>query len=403
MRVLQLCYKLPFPPNDGGAFSLYNFAKSLLKTEEIDLYVLAMKQKKNKDSAFLIPDSFKIQTNFKYVEIDNRIKPIKAIMSCFKKTSYFIDRFYSKEFEITLIETIKKNPFDIIQLEHTYLGVYLETIKKYFNGIVILRAQNVEYLLWEGYLESRKLFFPIRLYMKIMTRRLENMEFHLINQIDGLICLSEEDRLQFMRMNPNVENAVIPVGFDEEQIHQYFPTEESLCIYHLGSMDWRPNIQGVEWFLNDVLPLLREMNQEVKVYLAGKNMSSRFTKISKHNVIIDGEIKNAIEYLSDKPILIVPLLTGGGIRVKIIEALALGKVIISTSIGAEGILRLKHGENILIADTPEHFAKSINECLNSPELRQKLRQNGQKLYETQYKLTIIGKETKLFYEKILCK
>jgi len=400
MNVLQVCFKLPYPPNDGGAYSLYNSALSLLKTEQVNLTVLAMKQLKNKDDAAKIPTSFIDQTDFSFVEINNNINPFKAFLTIFQSTSYLANRFYSKSFENALLELIHQHSFDIIQLEHSYLAVYLEAIRKNFSGKIVLRAQNVEHKIWESYLAQRKGVTPSNLYLRLMTKRLKTLETNALKKIDGLICLSKDDEAAFQILHPNLPKTVIPIGFDAEKLTHYFPKENSTKIYHLGSMDWLPNIQGIDWFLEQVLPKLQFLTKDFSLHLAGKNMSEKLKTLRLENVVVDGEVPDSLTYQADKSILIVPLLSGGGIRVKIIEALALGKVIVSTSKGADGIL-FTHNENILIADTPEDFAQALLFCLESPELRKKLSKNAKILFEKQYQLSPVGAQTVGFYEKLI--
>ncbi len=399
MKILQVCYKLPFPPNDGGAYSLYNSALGLLRTDKVKLKVLALKQRKNRDDEALIPTHFREQTQLEFVEIDNRLKPFKAIQSLFQSSSYFADRFYSTEFEKKLIEVIQNQSFDIIQLEHSYLAVYLPSLKKHFSGKIILRAQNVEFKLWENYILSSKLIFPIKFYLKVMTKRLAKLEANLLNEIDGLICLSEEDKNSFLEMNNRITCKVIPIGFDEERLPSTYCVPNTPSIYHLGSMDWRPNLQGIDWFLKSVLPELRKSKQKITIHLAGKNMPNHLKNLSEPEIVVDGEIPDSIDYQKDKSILIVPLLSGGGIRVKIIEALALGKVIVSTSKGAEG-LNIEHGKNGLIANSPEQFSKAILDCFGDPKLMQRLSENARALFLSHYQLSQTGEQSKQFYDEL---
>lgn len=400
MKVLQVCYKLPYPPNDGGAYSLYNSALCLMRSGQVELHVLAMKQLKNGDDETVVPQTFATTTSFTWVEIDNSIRFSKAMVNLFHPSSYFAARFYSKKFESALIEKIETNKYDIVQLEHSYLAVYLDALKKHFRGKVVLRAQNIEHHLWESYLSQYKLLTPSRLYLRLMTNRLKKFEIQAFNSIDGLICLSQQDQDIASKLSHDIKSTVIPIGFDEEKRQSLNSSNGSAVIYHLGSMDWLPNVQGVEWFLKAVLPELSAIKQNFQVHLAGKNMSAKLKALKNRHVIVDGEVDDALHYQSDKAIMIVPLLSGGGIRVKIIEALALGKAIVSTSKGAEG-LNCVHGENILIADNPRLFAQHLRDCIENTELREKLSKNARKHFEKHFRLSTVGEQTVSFYRELM--
>ncbi len=398
MKVLQLCYKIPFPRNDGGAYSLSNAALSLMSNEEVDLKVLAMCQIKNGDNPDLVPESFRTQTRFESVKIDNRIKLIDAFFNLFSSRSYFTERFDSKLFELKLEEVLSNESFDIIQIEHIYLGSYIEVIRRYSKGKIVLRAQNVEHQLWKSYLQTSNLSFIKRIYLQKMVDRLKKEEIEVLNNIDALICLSNEDLLSFENYMKNIPCSVIPIAIEDVQSTTKITNAEPV-VYHLGSMDWLPNKQGVDWFLKHVLPEVRKRNKQILFHFAGKNMPDNLIQYSNDQLIIEGEVESAIEFQSDKEIMIVPLLSGGGIRVKIIEGLALGKVIVSTSKGAEG-LDCKSGENILIANTPEEFCNAIIACFESKELREKLSRNARVLFETKFQIKTVGEALLGFYSEL---
>jgi polysaccharide biosynthesis protein PslH len=400
MKILQVCYKMPYPPTDGGAYSLFNFASSLLRTNSVELTVLAMRLKKNKEGGYPLPPQFLQQTNFASQEVDNRVRPFQALVNLFSNKSYLSERFYCKKFERKLIETIQRGSFDIIQLEHAYLGNYLEAIRRVYTGKIILRAQNVEHALWESYLQKTAMVFPLKIYLRQMTKKLAQFERRLLQQIDGLICLSEQDQLKFQDMYRVSNSTRISIAFDEYQLPAADVPCQQLCIYHLGSMDWLPNLQGIEWFLHRVFPVVLRNQPDTVLRLAGKHMPSSFYKKEGKNLIVDGEVPHAIDYQMDKPILIVPILSGGGIRVKIIEALALGKAIVSTTKGAEG-LHCTDGLDILLADDPTQFAQCILLCLENKAFRENLGANARKLYEKHHTLKNTGAEALSFYRGLL--
>ena len=392
---------MPFPLKDGGEYSIYTSALSLLTQPDVEVKVLAMNTRKNWIDPSNLPTDFVVKTNFESVTVDTRIKPVPLLLNLFTTKSYFVDRFYNADFEAKLIGLLKKETFDIIQLEHLYLCVYLKSIRANFKGKVVLRAQNVEFKVWESYLLGHNRLFE-KVYLKIALRRLKKFELEMIHHLDGVINLSDEDRAIYQNIAPNTSFATIPIGLNSCKSIDLESREvksSAIIVYHLGSMDWRPNLQGVLWFLTEVMPLLIERYPAVKIRLAGKEMPDEIYAFEGSNLTVDGEVENAIEYQKDKAILIVPLLAGSGIRVKIIEAMSLGKSIVSTSIGAQGI-QYTNGKNILIADDPKSFAKAIITCIQSPVLRTNLEKNGKSLIRETYSLKEVGKQKIAFYNQL---
>jgi len=170
-------------------------------------------------------------------------------------------------------------------------------------------------------------------------------------------------------------------------------------VFHLGSMDWLPNIEGVSWFLDHVYPLILQNKNSFKIFLAGKSMPEYFMKLANDQLIVSGRIDDSKSFMADKPIMIVPLLSGGGMRVKIIEGLAMGKTIISTTIGAEGI-KYTNKKNILIADSPEEFYSAIVKCTSDIKYCKEIGKNARRLAVNVYENEIIGKELLHFYNSM---
>ena len=402
LKILQLAYKMPFSLKDGGAYSVYTSAKSLLTQSDCELKILAMNTRKDWFPEDDIPKGFASKTNFEWVEVDTRLRPLRMIRNFFSNRSDFTERFYCEEYKTKVIETLLNESFDVIQLEHVYLCSYLDDIRKVFDGQIVLRAQNVEYKLWETYRSESKNIF-LKFYLKSAVRKLRLFEENAIANVDGVISLTIQDRIIFESISRLRPCEVIPIGFDDRTLDDYSSQKQfegEPIVYHLGSMDWRPNIQGVNWFLREVLPILIAKCPEIKVKLAGKKMPKEFYKVQSENVVVDGEVDCAVSYVEDKSILIVPLLSGSGIRVKIIEAMAMGKSIVSTSLGAQGI-NYTDGKNILIADSPESFASAIIKSYDSLKLRKELSKNAKEFAINEFDLVQLGKRKMNFYHKLI--
>jgi hypothetical protein len=392
---------MPNPPSDGGAQAIHNTTRGLLENN-IDVNVIAINPSRNYINVEDLPVEYLKSTKFEAVYVNTDIKPLNLFLNFFKRDSYFVERFKSKKFEAMLIEVLSKNTYDIIQLEHLYLFLYLDLIKTYSKAKLVFRPQNIEYVIWKRYLNNIRNPFK-KLFIKIATRRLERFEKRESGKIDGIIALTEDDANIFERFVKETPIVDIPMGFDFGNLERYDFHEQYKnfpIFYHLGSMDWLPNEEAMCWFVDEVLDLVIDKIPDVKIHIAGRNMQDYFYQKKSNNLIIEGEIKNPIEYQKNKAIMIVPLLSGSGIRAKIVEGIALGKTIITTTIGAQGI-KYKEDENLLIADTPEEFAEQMLKCYQSIDFCKMIGNNARKLSNSKYHYISIAKEMTDFYSKLI--
>jgi glycosyltransferase involved in cell wall biosynthesis len=164
-------------------------------------------------------------------------------------------------------------------------------------------------------------------------------------------------------------------------------------------MDWMPNQEAIKWFLADVWPKVSDAYPNLMLHLAGRHMPEWIINSNFHNVIVEGEINNVREYMASKDIMIVPLISGSGMRVKIVEGMAFGKVIISTSIGAEGIQYL-HEKDILIANTPEEYSTMVGKCMSDNKLYNDIGNNARILAREKYDNKVIAGKLISFYKTL---
>ncbi len=401
MKVLQICHKMPYPPCDGGAQAIHNTTLGLLKNQ-IDVNVLSINPSRNYVDVSSLPPDYIEDTNFMSEDVNTDIRWVSLLLNFFSKDSYFIQRFKSIKFEKVLIEVLSKNRYDIIQLEHLYIFLFLDIIKKHSTAKLVFRPQNIEYKIWERYLRNINNPFK-KLFIQIATKRLKNFEKSESGKVDGVIALTKDDADMLREYVENKPVVDIPMGFNFGDLKNYDFNEQYIdfpVFYHLGSMDWLPNEEALHWFVDEILELVTKKMPDVKIHIAGRNMPNYFYQIKSKNLIVEGEIKNPIDFQKNKAIMIVPLLSGSGIRAKIVEGIALGKTIITTTIGAQGI-KYTDGENLLIADTPEMFAEQMYKCYSSEHFCKTISNNTRKLSNENYHYISIAKEMIEFYTKLI--
>ena len=397
LKVLVICNKSPWPPREGGPMAMNNLIEGLIDAGH-KVKVLAFNTNKYTTNPEDIPLAYREKTGIELVYIDLSIKIIPALFNLFSTKSYHVERFISKDFEKQLVEVLQANEFDIVQIELLYMSPYLDTIRKHSKAKIVLRAHNIEHLIWERLEESEK--NPLKKqYLKHLVKTLKRYEFNILDQYDGIVPITKKDAAFFAK---NSEVPVMPVSFGIEtegsSPEDKQPVENAL--YHIGAMNWLPNEEGIKWFLTEVWPTVHGELPDLKLYLAGREMPVWLSRLDLKNVIVVGEVPDARDFIRSKAISIAPLLSGSGIRIKIIESMAMGKPVIATSIGAEGI-EYTNGKNIMIANTPDDFSKAVKKLYENPVLRRQIGQNAEILIDNEHNTAKIIQRLVSFYRKIL--
>jgi len=398
MKVFFICNKSPFPPREGGPLAMNANIQSLLKAGH-EVKVLALNTNKYfiKDSE--IPEEYREKTGIEFVYTDLSIKPIDAFLNLFSSKSYHIERFVTNEIKNKIADILKKEKFDIVQLEMLYMTPYVDTIKKFSDAKIVLRSHNIEHLIWDRITEITK--NPLKKwYIANLTRKLKNFELNNLNVYDGIITISKKDAQYFKEQDCTIPLEEVPFGVE---VNEYQPDDQNFefpSLFHLGSMNWVPNEEGIKWFIEKVWPLFSNQYPDVKLYLAGRMMPDWLNHLNIKNIEVLGEVEDAKEFINSKAVMIVPLFSGSGIRIKIIEGMALGKAIISTTIGAEGI-NYTHGKDIFIGDDPDSFMAGIEKCFSDKATCQHLGNNARLLIEKQHSLEHVVEKLESFYHRIL--
>lgn len=397
MRILQVCSKVPFPSMDGGSIAMNILTQGLIKCGN-EVKVLAINTPKHFIKEEDIAISYRKEVAYQSVFIDTSIKLSDAFLNLFSKKSYNIARFYSKEFEKTLIRLLSDEHFDVVHLETLWVAPYVATIRKHSKAKIVLRSQNVEYAIWERLAEATS--NPLKKwYMRLLAKRLKNYEIGMLNKYDGIATITESDAIAFKKEGCNIPITHTPFGIDVANYKEDKTNTEFPSIFHIGAMDWRPNADGIKWFLETVWPRIQIQHPKVNLYLAGRNMPEWLQNLRIKNVIVEGEVADSHQFINSKSIMIVPLTSGGGMRVKIIEGMALGKTIISTAIGAEGI-EYENDKDLLIANTAIDFIKAIDKCLDK-EYADNISHNARLLIENKYDNQRICKKLSDFYQSLM--
>ncbi len=392
MRVLQLTYRVPFPPTDGGAIGIYNITKGL-SDNGCDVDLLAINTPKHtqpKDAMQKYARQFDVFVN-------TSINPFKLLKNVlFSRVPYNVERFYDKEVIQKLKELLHNNSYDFIQLESAFVVLYIDEIRKNTSAPILVRTHNIEYIIWERLAKNERNVLK-KIFYKHLAKRLKSFEATYYNQADALAVITEEDEKRLIDLKVNKPMRIIPAGvvLDNYLLRKIKSPKEN-TLFMIGALDWLPNIEGLNWFLNNVWEKLLELHPNIELHIAGKSTPEWLHTLNKKNIFVHGFVDDAVEFMQSYSLMLVPLLSGGGMRVKIIEGMAAGKCIISTSVGAEGI-EVADGKNIILADNASDWAKAIHDLLNTParirEIEEKAQQTAIDHYDNK---TITGRYLELF-------
>ncbi len=364
MNILLLCNKLPWPPNDGGSLATYNMAKGLAGAgNRVD--ILAMQTSRHSShtdvSDITIPGVDRVYSVF----VDNRIKWNTLLVNLVNSSlPYNAARYINTGFREKLVSLLRERDYDVVQLEGLYLAPYLQDIREFPGLIISYRAHNIEHRIWERF--GRQSAGLIRkMYVGYQAERIRNFEQDFINKYDLLVAISSDDLETLDGMGNSRPSAVAPFGVDNDAVQSAeYEGADELFLQFIGALDWMPNVEALEWFINNVWECLRLKRPGLKFYVAGRNAGKNLVKkLTACGIDFLGEIENASGFISQPGILVVPLFSGSGIRVRIIEAMWAGKAIVASPAAIAGI-PADDGKHLIVAGDGETFTKSVERLLD---------------------------------------
>ena len=257
----------------------------------------------------------------------------------------------------------------------------------------------MEYKIWERAAEAEG-SAPKQWYLDIQARRLKAFEAEALAKVDTVLAISREDEEFIHQLQPRAKTIIVPAAMDIDESKPVIQPGE-LSLFFIGALDWLPNLQGLQWFLRDVWPQIHAAFPDLQFHIAGKKMPAQFYNFDTLNVVAHGEVPSSSEFINSHSVLLSPLVSGSGVRIKIIEAMAMGKVVLATAVAAEGS-GAKDGRDILIANDADSFIKQIQRLKTEAGLSARLSQNARKFALDNFQnKTVIAKL--LDYFRQLCK
>jgi len=362
MKILILSNKLPYPPKDGGSIATLNMLTGLQDAGN-QVTCLSLNTSKHPYPIEDIPSEIGETIRFMGVGCNTSIKPLRMLLNLlFTKQPYIAERFKTQPYKEALSELLHHESFDVIQLEGPYLGHYADLIRKTSNSTLSIRTHNVEHLIWKKKALHETSFLK-RWYLKNMASRLERFEMKVVHQTDCLVPISPTDEAYFKNRGYTRPVLTIPTGLSIDAYPKTpIPTEPTL--FFIGALDWLPNQEGLEWFMDKVFDQVTKKVPGLSFHVAGRNAPKKFeTKLQHPKIVYHGEVNDACRFMQKYRVMVVPLLTGSGIRIKILEGMALGRPVVTTQTGIEGI-PVGNIESVKVSDDPYTFANHVVDLLD---------------------------------------
>jgi glycosyltransferase involved in cell wall biosynthesis len=355
MKLLFITPKIPYPPNDGHTKSMWGVIKYLsLLGHQIDIVCY----RQNVDAAPLKSEIEKYAKLF-VLDVQTGNSIMGAFKNLFSTVPYNFSKYNRPELKIFLKEYFQKEKVDLVHVVNAHMGWIIDFIREYSDVPIVLRQENLELMIMLRFTEAQKNIF-LKIYSYIQFKKVLKYEPALCARFDKCIMMSDEDEAQLLKLNPNVKTKVIPLGIEKDLLNLEKKAAQPFSIAHIGSLKWFPNYDGFDWFVKEILPMVAAKIPETRLYVYGGGMPDNYLIPAnvKNKIIIKGFVENIWDELADKSIAVIPLRIGSGIRVKILEMLAAGINILTTSIGCEG-LGVADSKELLIADTAREFAEKI--------------------------------------------
>jgi len=367
MKILQLSPRSVFPPDDGGKIGIANISRELNHLgAEITLFYYYNDESElnnyiyNNELLELLP--------YKHSTENTLFRIIKSFLT---NRSIYICKHINDEVKEFFRNYLLENHFDIIHVDHSAmapLGLYIQSLT---NVPIALRLHNIEYTIWERYAKRLSKLDPRYYFIKQQAILLKSYEKKMYPKMDVCFAITEEDLKLAKQMSPSANIVLASAGVNLSELKPDKQLERNIfTLIHATNYKWIHNTDALMWFSENVLSKLSEKYPEIKLDLLGKDLPDSLASSSNFINPI-GYVPSIIPYMSKAGIYIAPLFVGGGIRIKILEAMALGLPIVASPIAAEGI-KAKEKDGLFIAKNAEDFIKYISYLIDNPVTSAKL-------------------------------
>lgn len=399
MRILLLTPQRPYPPHQGTILRNFNLTKQLAQRHTVCILTFLEQNQDPHDPGPLPRLCEWVET----VPAPKRSLGLRLRQLLTTRRPDMGWRLWSPALNQRLMARLAQTPFDVVEIEGVEMAPYLPTIQAADRSrpLIIYDAHNAEWILQKrAFLADIKnpVRWPAALYSWIQWRRLRRYEAEIMDQVDHTIAMSEPDQAALQEVAPHAPITVIPNGVDLTSYGQFKGSPIHYDLVFTGKMDFRPNVDAVLWFSQEVLPRIQLHRPNTTFAIVGQRPHHRLNVLRNlPNVTITGYVDDVRPYITGATVYVVPLRVGGGTRLKVLEAMAMRKAIVSTTVGAEGF-PVENGRELILADEPETFAAQVIRLLGDPVRRQELGTAGYDFAKATYSWAALAPRLEAVYE-----
>lgn len=396
MRILFILDKLPFPANTGDRLRIYNLVRRVAERHDVWLAVLADAPEDTSGLAHLAQFCRGIEVAYRSHQSPWAHVP-GVVAYALRGRPLELKFNYSTELMGKIGRLSARVNFDIVQIEHSYMALYAEAFADRPNTKRILDFHNVE-LSQSDRIARVEPRLEAKARAWLHGRMMRRWEPSYAEHFDRCLTCSAVDRDLLLSANPRLRVSVAPNGVDAGAYQPLAQNSAGCSLIFVGTMSYAPSVDAMQYFCGEVLPRIRRQ-QDVDVWIVGKDPAPEVKKLAGNGVIVTGGVPDVVPYYRRCSVAVAPLRAGSGTRLKILEAMALGRPVVSTSIGCEG-LDVVDGRDLLIADDATDFAAKTVRLLRDETLARDLASNGRRLVADRYDWGVVAGQLLDVYESL---
>lgn len=399
MNVLLVTYGLPFPPQSGAQIRDLNTIRCLSRRHSVMLLSVT----------FAPPDPTHLDALREYCEHVDAVPNLRSaprLAAAFARGllggrpiaayPYYFEELARKIRHISLTRHV-----DVVSFEQTYVASYLDSLPRDHGCRTVLSLHNIASSQYRSMAALRG-SAAAKAVWRVKGWLMDRLEDRYLDKPDYIVAVSERDASVLRAGHPRRRVSVVENGFDAAGTRPLPEPRGGNNLVFVGTMLYPPNTDAVIYFAEEVLPIVCRTVPDAAFVVVGMSPPEQLRRSARPNVVLTGSVADVVPYYEQALVAVVPLRAGGGTRLKILEAMALGRAVVTTSKGCEG-LDVCHGEHVMIADSAADFARCVVELLQRPDLRQELARNARRLVETRYDWSIINEKLSAFYDNELSK
>ena len=402
-RLLFLAHLLPYPPDSGAGIRTFNILRLLARDFEVTALCF-----------------YRIDPSYDIVSLERRLASLRAhatvdavpipqqgsrlrliwdharSVALGRPYTHFMHE--SGKYDRLLARTLRSGGFDLVHVDSLDLS---HVMPRLVGRPVVCTHHNVESALLRRRANGERRR-TVRAYLRLQARLMEGEERRWLGRVALNLAVSPDDERQLRALSPSARVATVPNGVD---VDRFAPSVDQGALQgsvFVGGTGWYPNRDGLQWFVAAILPELVAMEMRTPVRWVGHVTEEERRQFEGASSVLEftGYVEDIRPHVAPAACFIVPLRVGGGTRLKVLDAWAMGKAVVSTTIGCEG-LDARHEENILIADEPKEFARCVARVHADPALRQRLGAAGRRTVEERYSWDVVGSGLRRLYRSVL--